>query len=102
MIKCINFADLKIVDLSEKDNFIKPKDMNVGFSTTAAIADLRKENVVTKKQIAAFFWCYHFPRFLNRKKYLRRIRFPVQLFVILQYLTRKKLFLLILSCNKVR
>ena len=58
MIKCINGADLKNVNLSNKDNFMKSKDMNVGFSTTAAIVDLRKKDLVAKKQIAYFFfWC---------------------------------------------
>ena len=37
MIKCINGTDLKNVDLSNKGNFMKPKDLNVG------IADLRKK-----------------------------------------------------------
>ena len=55
MIKRINGADLKNVNLPNKDNFMKPKDMNVGFSTTAAIVDLRKKDLVTKKQIADFF-----------------------------------------------
>ena len=49
MIKCINGANLKMVDLSNKDNFMKPKDMDVGFSTIAAIADLRKKDLVMKK-----------------------------------------------------
>ena len=56
MIKCINGADLKNVNLSNKDNFMKSKDMNVGFSTTAAIVDLRKKDLVAKKQIAYFFF----------------------------------------------
>ena len=43
MIKCINVADLKTVDLSNKYNFMKPKDMNVGFSTTATNVDLGKK-----------------------------------------------------------
>ena len=34
MIKCISDADLKNVDLSNKNNFMKPKDMHVGFSTS--------------------------------------------------------------------
>ena len=34
---------------------MKPKDMNVAFFTTAAIADLRKKDLVTKKLIADFF-----------------------------------------------
>ena len=42
IIKCINVADLKNVDLSNKFNFMKPKDMNVGFST-ATIVDLGKK-----------------------------------------------------------
>ena len=55
MIKRINGADVKITYLSNKDNFVEPKDKNVGFSTTAVIADLRKKDLVTKKQIADFF-----------------------------------------------
>ena len=43
MIKCINGADLKNVNLSNKDNFMKPNEMDVCFSTTAAIVDLRKK-----------------------------------------------------------
>ena len=34
---------------------MKSKDMNVGFSTIAAIVDLRKKDLETKKQIAFFF-----------------------------------------------
>ena len=49
MIKCINGTDLKNVDLSNKGNFMKPKDLNVG------IAGLRKKDLVRKKQIADFF-----------------------------------------------
>ena len=37
MIKCINVADLKNVDLSNKFNFMKPKDMNVSFSTSTVV-----------------------------------------------------------------
>ena len=55
MIKCINGADLKNAHLSNKDTFMKPKDMNLGFSITATTADLRKKVLVTKKQIADFF-----------------------------------------------
>ena len=40
MINCINDADLINVNLSIKSNFIKPEDMNVGFSTAAAVVDL--------------------------------------------------------------
>ena len=43
MVKCINGADLENVNLSSKDNFMKPNEMDVGFSTTAAIVDLRKK-----------------------------------------------------------
>ena len=43
MVKCFNGADLKNFDLFNKDNFMEPKDMNVDFSTTAPIADLRKK-----------------------------------------------------------
>ena len=55
MIKSVSGADLKNVNLSNEDNFMKPKDMTPGFSTTAAIADLRKKDLVAKKQIAHFF-----------------------------------------------
>ena len=55
MINCINDADLINVNLSIKSNFIKPKDMNVGFSTAAAVVDLRKKDLVTKKKIADIF-----------------------------------------------
>ena len=50
MINWIHDADLINVNLSIKSNFIKPKDMNVGFSTVAAIVDLRKKDLVTKKK----------------------------------------------------
>ena len=43
MINCINGANLININLSNKDNFMGPKDTNIGFSTTAAIADLRKK-----------------------------------------------------------
>ena len=56
MIKCIYGADLVNVNLSNKGNFIKPKDMNVGFSTTTAIVDLRKKDLLTKKQITDFLF----------------------------------------------
>ena len=49
MIKCINVADLKTVDLSNKYNFMKPKDMNVGFSTTATNVDLGKKRSGNEK-----------------------------------------------------
>ena len=55
MIKSVSGADLKNVNLSNEDNFMKPKDMTAGFSTTAAIEDLRKKDLVAKKQIAHFF-----------------------------------------------
>ena len=55
MIKCINVADLKTVDLSNKYNFMKPKDMNVGFSTTATNVDLGKKRSGNAKKIANFF-----------------------------------------------
>ena len=56
MIKCINGANLKNVNLSNKDNFMKSKDMNLSFSVTAAIVDLRKRDPVLKK----FLICYHY------------------------------------------
>ena len=34
---------------------MKPKDMNVGFPAISGIADLRKEDLVTKKQMSDFF-----------------------------------------------
>ena len=49
-IKCINGANLKNVGLSNKDNFIKSTDMNVGFSTTATMAELKKDLVMKKKK----------------------------------------------------
>ena len=51
----LNVADVRNVDLSSKVGFMKSKNMNVGFSITAAFADLRKTDLVTKRQIALFF-----------------------------------------------
>ena len=68
MINWIHDADLINVNLSIKSNFIKPKYMNVGFSTVAAIVDLRKKDLVTKKKIADCFPDINFfPSLLNRK-----------------------------------
>ena len=78
MIKCINGADLKNVNLSNKDNFIKPKDMNVGFSTTAAVADLRKKDLLTKKQLADCFPDVITFLVSSIEKCLRGIRFLFQ------------------------
>ena len=68
MINWIHDADLIYVNMSIKSNFIKPKDMNVGFSTVAAFVDLSKKDLVTKKKIADFFPdIIFFPSLLNRK-----------------------------------
>ena len=55
MINWIHDADLIYVNMSIKSNFIKPKDMNVGFSTVAAFVDLSKKDLVTKKKLLIFF-----------------------------------------------
>ena len=56
MIKCISGADLKNVNLSNEDNFMKPKDTTPGFSTTPAIVDLRKKDLVAKRiKLLIFF-----------------------------------------------
>ena len=68
MIKCINDADLQNVSLSNKDNFVKLKYMNVGFSATAAFAALRKSDLVTKKKVADFFLMLSLFCLYNRKK----------------------------------
>ena len=80
---------------------MKPKNMNEGFSTTAAIVALRKKDLVTKKQIADFFSDVITFLVSVVEKCLRGVRFPIQ-FVLLEYLTRKKWFLLMLSCYKVK
>ena len=68
---------------------MKPKNMNEGFSTTAAIVALRKKDLVTKKQIADFFSDVITFLVSVVEKCLRGVRFPIQ-FVLLEYLTRKK------------
>ena len=55
-IKCINGANLKNVGLSNKDNFIKSTDMNVGFSTTATMAELIKKDLVMKKKKKCWYF----------------------------------------------
>ena len=91
MIKCINGTDLKNVDLSNKGNFMKPKDLNVG------IADLRKKRSGEEKTN-----CWFFSDIITFLVSLIEVRFPIQLCVMLKYLTGKKWFLLMVSCCKVK
>ena len=52
--ECANAADLKNVNFLSKDIFVKSKHMNIGFATIASITELRKKDVVTSQQVAAF------------------------------------------------
>ena len=52
--ECANAADLKNVNFFSKDTFVKPKHMNIGFATIASFTELRKKDVVTSQQVAAF------------------------------------------------
>ena len=53
--ECQTGRELKKVDLSDKNTFLKPKDINIGFAARSQINELKKKDSVSKADITAFF-----------------------------------------------
>ena len=52
---CTSASAIKKIDFDNKDNFLKVKEMSLGFATEKCISDLKKKDLASKQQIAQFF-----------------------------------------------
>ena len=48
-------ADMKNLDLSDKSNLMKLKDINIGFAASSTLKELSRKELITNGQIASFF-----------------------------------------------
>ena len=52
---CTNVSAIRKIDFDNKDNFLKVKDMSLGFATEKCRSDLQKKDLTSKQQIAKFY-----------------------------------------------
>ena len=52
---CKSAADMKNLDLSDKSNLLKLKDINIRFAASATLKELKREDLIINGKIASFF-----------------------------------------------
>ena len=52
---CKSATDIKNLDLSDKSNLLKLKDINIGFAASSTLKELKRKDLVTNGQIVSFF-----------------------------------------------
>ena len=52
---CTTVSAIRKIDFGNKDNFLKGKDMSLGFATEKCLSDLQKKDLTSKKQIVKFY-----------------------------------------------
>ena len=52
---CKSATDMKNLDLSDKSNLLKLKDINMGFAALSTLKELKRKDLITNGQIASFF-----------------------------------------------
>ena len=52
---CKSATDMKNLDLSDKSNLLKLKDINIGFATSSTLKEFKRKDLITNGQIASFF-----------------------------------------------
>ena len=52
---CKSATDIKNLDLSDKSNLLKLKDINIGFVASSTLKELKRKGLITNGQIASFF-----------------------------------------------
>ena len=52
---CTTVSAIRKIDFDNKDNFLKVKDMSLGFATEKCLANLQKKDLTSKQQIAKFY-----------------------------------------------
>ena len=52
---CKSATDIKNLDLSDKSNLLKLKDINIGFAASWKLKELNWKDLITNGQIASFF-----------------------------------------------
>ena len=52
---CTIVSAIRKIDFDKKDNFLKVKDMSLGFATEKYLSDLQKKDFTSKQQIAKFY-----------------------------------------------
>ena len=52
---CKSATDTKNLDLSDKSNLLKLKDINTGFAASSTLKELKRKDLVTNGRIASFF-----------------------------------------------
>ena len=55
MNPCTTASAIRKIDFDNKDNFLKVKDMSLGFATENCRSDLQKKDLTSKQQIAKFY-----------------------------------------------
>ena len=52
--KCSTITELKNIYLTNKDNFLKAKDINLGFSARQCMTNLKKSDLISKKSLVSY------------------------------------------------
>ena len=52
---CTTVSAIRKIDFDSKDNFLKVKDISLGFATEKCLSDLQKKYLISKQQIANFY-----------------------------------------------
>ena len=52
---CKSATNMKNLDLSDKGNLLKLKDINIGFAASSTLKELKRKDLITNGQIAYFF-----------------------------------------------
>ena len=52
---CTAVSAIRKIHFDNKDNFLKVKDMSLGFATEKCLSDLQKKDLTSKQQIAKFY-----------------------------------------------
>ena len=52
--KCSTITELKNIYLTNKDNFLKAKDINLGFRARQCMTKLKKSDLISKKSLVSY------------------------------------------------
>ena len=53
---CNSAKDMKTLDLNDKSNLLKLKDINIGLAVSSTLKELKRKDLITNGRIASF--CY--------------------------------------------
>ena len=52
---CKSATDMKNLDLIDRGNLLKLKDINIGFAASSTLKELKRKDLITNGQTASFF-----------------------------------------------